>query len=268
MAKQYGSYMGGFSGRLGPAVGYMWNGIWVVRSRPGQVRNPRSAAQMAQRTAFKAEVQLAAAMRTAVMQGLTPAARQVHMTAYNLFVSINQPCFALSDSGLEVDWEHLQLSAGPVAPVLPQAPQLSADGVLSLEFDPNHGERRSRGRDLVRLYVYCPELEEGRLAAPVYRRDRRISLLLPDEYIGRRLVVYTFAVDEQGNYSPTTGVDLADLASLPAEGAPTSSASHGTAAAETQSVGVNTTTTSSLHQQQNTTKGKDEAPGGHEKSPS
>ncbi len=196
--------MGGFAGRLGPAVGYMWNGVWCVRSYQPSVRNPRTAAQMACREAFKMQVQLAAQMREAVVQGLTQLGRQAHMTSYNLFVSMNQPCFAHVDGSLEVDWEHLQLSAGPVAPVEPGAPEVSADGVLSLAFATPQGARRAKGRDRVYLYVHCPELGEGLLAAPVYRRDKHVSLMLPDDYIGLRLVVYTFVQDETGEGSSTT----------------------------------------------------------------
>lgn len=223
MAKQWGSYMGGFSGKLGPAVGYMWNGKWCLRSLPSQVRNPRTPRQMATRDAFRQQVQLAASMRDAVLHGLTPAARQQGMTAYNLFVSINQPCFALAESQLVVDWAGLQLSVGDVAPVRLGLPAVDADGVLTVDFDPCRGLRRARGNDLVRLYVYCPDLGQGCPAAPVYRRDKRVSLLLPDAFVGRTLQVYASAEDEHGCGSPTAHAEwcpeatAAEAGDLPTE---------------------------------------------------
>ena len=203
MAKQYGSYLGGFSGRLGPAIGYLWNGRWCLRSRPAYVHNPRSEAQVAHRTLFKAEVQLAARLRWALTTALTAQARAMGMTAYNLFVSMNQPCFALAGGEFCVDWEHLQLSQGPVAPVALGTPAVDADNVLTVSFERNAGMRRSKARDLVHLYVYCPEAGRGVLAAPVYRRDQRIRLLLPEAFRGRTLAIYGFAQDEQGEFSPT-----------------------------------------------------------------
>ena len=234
MAKQYGSYMGGFAGRLGPAVGYMWNGVWVMRSRPGRVRNPRTAAQVACREAFKAQVQLAAQMRDAVIQGLTMPSRMAHMTSYNLFVSINQPCFALDEGALAVDWEQVQLSVGPVAPVRPLTANVDSHNVLTVTFDPNHSERRSRGRDRVWTYVYCPELGKGVLAAPVYRRDKRVSLMLPDRFAGREAVVYLFVQDEMGEGSPTVGIAVgtADAAAPEPQAGP-SAETLPTAAADT-----------------------------------
>ncbi len=209
MAKQWGSYMGGFSGRLGPAVGYMWNGKWCLRSLPSQVRNPRTPRQMENRDAFRQQVQLAAAMRGAVLCGMTREARQMGMTAYNLFVSLNQPCFSLADRQLVVDWARLQLSTGPVAPVRLENAVVSADGVLTVAFDPCRGERRAKGYDQVWLYVYCPELGEGCTAAPVYRRDKRVSFLLPDAFVGSELQVYAYVQDELGEGSATAHTCLA-----------------------------------------------------------
>jgi hypothetical protein len=203
MAKQYGSYMGGFSGKLGPAVGYRWNGIWVLRSRPEYVRNPRTEAQMRCRNRFKASVQLAAAMRMAVAQGFTAIAREHGMTAYNVFVSANQPCFDMRDGQFVVDWRRLSLSEGPVAPVLFGVPSVDERNVLSVSFDRNGGARMSRPHDYVYLYVYCPELQDGLLAAPVYRRDRAVRLMLPETFVGRELLLYGFVQDDKGVGSTT-----------------------------------------------------------------
>ncbi len=203
MAKQHGSYLVGFSGRLGPAIGYMWNGRWCLRSRPAHVHNPRSAAQVAHRTLFKAEVQLAARLRWALTTTLTAQARAAGMTAFNLFVSMNQPCFALADSEFCVDWEHLQLSLGPVAPVALTAAARTADNRLSVSFERNPLGVACRSHDLVYLYVYCPEADEGCLAAPVYRRAQRVEVLLPDAMQGREVVLYAMVQDEAGRWSPT-----------------------------------------------------------------
>ena len=62
MAKQTAGFMGGFHGRLGPAVGYMWRGQWCVRAYNPAPRNPRTPEQVAHREMFKREVQLASHM--------------------------------------------------------------------------------------------------------------------------------------------------------------------------------------------------------------
>ena len=203
MAKQTSGYLGGFSGRLGPAVGYMWNGKWCLRSHQPMVRNPRTAAQEAHRSLFRQEVQLAARMRWAVTTTLTEAAREAGMTSYNLFVSLNQGAFRLEDNQLAVDWRQLQLSVGPVAPVALGPATVDADGRLEVDFERNPMHLASNAFDEVRLYVYSPALGQGFLAAAVYRRERHIAVVLPEGFADSELHLYAFAFDRQGRFSPT-----------------------------------------------------------------
>ncbi|MDD4417119.1 MAG: DUF6266 family protein, partial [Proteiniphilum sp.] len=44
--------LGGFSGKVGNIVGASWRGIDYIRSMPASVRNPRTVAQVSQRTRF------------------------------------------------------------------------------------------------------------------------------------------------------------------------------------------------------------------------
>ncbi len=203
MAKQYGSYLGGFSGKLGPAIGYMWNGRWCMRSRPAQVHNPRTEAQVAHRTAFKGEVQLAARMRWAVMQGLTASARELGMTAYNLFVSLNQPVFSLEAGQLAVDWSRLQLSVGPVAPVKVESARVKDEMNLEVDFERNPLHMSCDAYDEVHLFVYSPAAGQGYLAAPVYRRQRKVSVMLPDSFAGSEVHIFMYVTDQQGRCSET-----------------------------------------------------------------
>lgn len=195
--------MGGFSGSLGPAVGYMWNGKWCLRSKPGMVRNPRTDKQMAHREMFKQEVRLAAELREPVVTGLSAAARESGMTSYNLFVHLNQEAFGWNDEGLTVEWTSLQFSAGPVAPIALGTPSVDEHNVLSVSFARNPLHLATDSLDKVHLYVYCPTLRRGVMAAPAFRNERKVSLMLPDEMQGRELVLYAFAQDPHGRTSST-----------------------------------------------------------------
>ena len=201
MAKLTSGYLGGFSGRLGPAVGYMWNGKWCVRSHQPMVRNPRTAAQTAHRTLFKQQVQLAAHMRWAVVTALTGAAREAGMTSYNLFVSLNQPAFALDGEAMSVRWERLRLSIGPLAPVALGQATVDEHNTLKVSFEKNPLGMRAKGSDLVYLYVYCPDLQRGYMASPVHRRTGHVSLLLPEGFGGCRLQLYAMVSDGLGLWS-------------------------------------------------------------------
>ncbi len=197
MAKQSSGYLGGFSGRLGPAVGYLWNGKWCVRSHQPVVRNPRTKAQVEHRELFKQEVQLAAKMRWAVTKTMTDLAREAGMTSYNLFVKVNQPAFSAVEGRLQVDYSTLRLSMGDVAQVEFKEMAWSEDNVLTVKFRPGDNHHL----DYVYLYVYVPDAGEECLSAPVYRNGKRIALSLPDSCAGQEAQVYLMVMREDGQWS-------------------------------------------------------------------
>ena len=220
MAKMDYGYLGGFRGTLGTAVGYQWNGKWCMRSRPVAVKNPRTEAQQANRTLFAEEVRLAAGMSWAVKKTLTAAARQAGMTSYNLFVSLNQPAFSLADGQLAVDYASLVLSMGPVAPVQFGTLVLEEGSRLSVSFEKNMLLPHAKSYDSVFIYVYSPVRGKGFLTAPVYRRDGRVSVLLPSYLTGQELQVYGFVEDAEGNFSESAyvGFCTADGEAVSADG--------------------------------------------------
>ena len=207
-------YMGPFSGRLGTAVGDMWNGKCCARSYQKIVNNPRTPEQVAHREMFKQEVQLAARMRWAVVKTMTDMARAAGMTAYNLFVKENQHAFSLGrrsevggqsmevsdEFSLQVDYANLRMSMGDVPGVVAESVERTDDNVLNVSFVRGTG----RGFDQVNLYVYAPELGKGYMAAPVYRRDRRVSVALPDEFADVELHAWFMVQSEDGNWSDST----------------------------------------------------------------
>jgi len=190
--------MGPFNGKVGTVVGYMWNGKFCMRAYQKYVKNPRTEAQTAHRQMFKQEVQLAAKMRRAVAKTLRDSAREEGLTAYNLFVKLNQRAFGMEEGRLTVDYSALTLSVGDVPPVEPRGMEWSADNVLEVRFSPTGAGSRY---DLVYLYVYVPDLESGYLAAPVHRRDKRLAVALPDEYAGHQAQAYLMVQADDGRWS-------------------------------------------------------------------
>ena len=198
-------YLGPFSGRLGTAVGYMWNGKCCLRSYQRFVRNPRTEAQQAHRSLFKQQVQLAARMKMALNETLTDLAREAGMTAYNLFVKGNQHAFypvQCAETVLGVDYSSLRLSMGDALGVVPEGATLDGDNVLTVNFARGTG----RAFDRVYLYVYVPDLGQGFLSTPVYRREKRITLALPDDYAGHELHAWLMVKGETGGWSESVYV--------------------------------------------------------------
>ena len=203
MAKLLGNTLQGLSGRLGNVVGYTWNGVQCVRSRPTMVRNPRTAAQQAHRDQFRQEVQLAAQMRYALIKGLGMAAKENRMTPQNLFMRLNREAFGWGDGHLSVDYERLVLSTGPVSPVVFETPVLDDDNVLTVSFKKHRPGGGGGGFDNVFVFVYNTEMQQGYLAAPALRREGRVSFVLPDWMMDGELQLWGFVQDERGRCSET-----------------------------------------------------------------
>ena len=197
MAKQMSGILGGYSGKVGPVVGYMWNGKYCVRAYPRGVKNPQTQPQMEHRKMFKQEVQLAAKMSWAVGTTLRDEARAIGMTAYNLFVKLNQHAFGMEEERLTVDYSSLILSVGNVATVSLKSMEWTSRNVLDVRYERGTGS----SFDHVYLYAYIPDLETGFLTAPAYRRDKRVALALPDRFAGHTAHIYLMVQSADGRWS-------------------------------------------------------------------
>ncbi len=203
--------MGGFTGKLGTAVGYQWRGKWCVRSLQPLARNPRTEAQQQHRMMFKQEVQLAGHMHWVLRETFEAVSYEKHMTPCNYFVSRNQHAFRWEEGALAVDWASLVLSEGPVAPVAFGVPHIDEGNVLSISFEKNPQHARVSWFDSVYLYVYCPALEQDYLTAPVYRREGRMAVALPDQFSGQVVQLWGMVKDLDGRWSETLYIGYGPL---------------------------------------------------------
>ena len=199
MAKQSNGILDGYRGTIGTVIGYQWRGRWCLRARPRQVHNPRTEAQQEHRRLFRDMVQLAGKMRQALHYGLQLASLEEQMTECNLFVKMNKERFTPQG----VDYSALEISCGPVAPVAFTSAVVDEDNVLRTTFEKNPLHLRADGDDRVRVYAFCPALMEGRLSTPVFRRDRQLSMALPDEWAGLEVHFYAFVQDWKKQTSQT-----------------------------------------------------------------
>jgi hypothetical protein len=99
--------LGAFSGKVGNVVGSSWKGIPVMKSLPPSVSNPRTAAQLAQRSAMSQAVAFAKPILSDVIKPLNDrfVSRQ---SGYNSFIKRN---IKLVASELLADRQAIKLSA-------------------------------------------------------------------------------------------------------------------------------------------------------------
>ena len=81
---------------------------------------------------------------------------------------------------------------------------------ITFPFAPHAEGEQASGDDEVYVYAYCPEIGEGVLSAAAYRRNKQVSLTLPDCWQGKAVHLYGFAVDYRGEASETVYIGMLD----------------------------------------------------------
>lgn len=92
MARINRGILGGFKGKVANVVGSSWKGIETMRSRPISVLNPRTTAQVNNRSRFSSVSELAASMLSSIVKPLNDRFAQ-KQSGYNLFCSRNKDVF-------------------------------------------------------------------------------------------------------------------------------------------------------------------------------
>ncbi len=193
MAKQDDVINGGYRGKVGPVVGYMWRGQWCTRTMPRFYHDAKTEAQLEQRELFKAEVAFAGRVKEVLHVGFRKPSVAAHKTECNYFLMVNRGCFAWGGDGMEVDYAGLRVSEGPVAPVAFGPVGFQDDTTLVIPFEKNPTPRRCEADDHVYVAAFCEG--EAELSLPVYRRTRSITVALPAAWAGREVHLYGFVQD-------------------------------------------------------------------------
>ena len=201
MSKMSGALTAGYQGKLGNSIGYMWRGKWCMRSMPSQYNDAHTEQQVAQRGKFKLAVGLASKALRVLKVGLRAESMKHNLTESNYFFRINKDCLTLIDNDLSIDYESLQLSDGPVAPVAFNVPQLIDDTTISIDFEKNPLHRVTNVDDMVYLVAYCPDLKIFVLSVPNYRRSCHIEMSLHPYWAGHEVHLWGFVTDNAGRAS-------------------------------------------------------------------
>ena len=202
--------LGGFSGRVGTVVGYRRRGAWFVRAYRPHIKDRKSAAQLEQRSRFKAMIQFASPATPLLRIGLKQAADRQGITEGNAFLRMNHGWFGggAGESGKSgksgesgnsgrVDYAGLQFSNGTLSGVQGLRYAVSG-GVARVKWSAAGG----RMTDRIHIYIYSATQRTG-LCLQGERAMRRLQALLPEGFAEGEVHVWAFASDARGEVSRT-----------------------------------------------------------------
>ena len=169
--------LGGFSGKVGSVVGTSWKGINVMKARPLSVANPRTAAQIAQRSLIGNASKFASEILATIIQPLwNRFASQA--SGYNDFVSANLSLFADALPSVIAD---LEISKGKMAKTtIDAAVATGADDDVEVTWTDDSGSGFKLATDIAYVVVIdqSGELVYGFETAAT-RADEVASVNLP-----------------------------------------------------------------------------------------
>lgn len=202
MAKIDQGILGGFSGKVGTVVGCRLRGQWVVRAYRAHIADPRTLAQLEQRSRFALIIRSAQALLPAIRLGFGSLARRRRITEGNCFTSVNTAAFTVAAGEVRMDASALQLSSGRVALPRFDAPMVDAEGRVEVRYSSAAGPRAA-GTDTVCLVAYIPAQQVAVMASDARRSHGVAALALPRHWLGEEVHLYAFVVNKQGEASPT-----------------------------------------------------------------
>ena len=204
MAKLEMGILGGFSGRVGTVVGYHRHGAWFVRAYQPHINDRKSAAQLEQRSRFKAMIQFASPATPVLRVGLRQVAADWQITEGNAFLKINHRNFQ-NNLNNQINYSGLQFSLGRLTAPKGLQYTVDEDGALTVRWCAGGGSLTDR----VHIYIYCPAAQTG-IALEGERGRHGLQALLPQDFVGEELHLWAFASNARGEVSPTAYAAMAE----------------------------------------------------------
>lgn len=191
MAKLSKGILGGFSGKVGNVIGGSWKGIDYMRSKPNNVKDPKTEAQMAQRRKFALVTGFLKRIKPVIQAGFKADTRR--MSAVNSAMSYNiKNAITGTYPDQEIDFSSVLVARGDLIPSLDASAESSAADSITFSWTDNSGIGSARADDQALLLVYNPAKDRA-LYLPgdgPERQEETYSFTLPASFSGDTVETY------------------------------------------------------------------------------
>jgi len=201
MGKINQGILGGVSGKIGNVIGGTWKGIDYLRIMPSSVANPKTPAQIDQRSKFVTVLKF--------LQSVTPFLRigyktqAIKMTQFNSAMSETlKNSVTGSYPNYVIDYGNVLLSKGTLPNVQnPSAISSTPGNNIAFTWTDNSGMGDASANDKALVVVYCPDLNDATYitegGSP--RSAGSHTIAVPSSYSGKDVEVYISMISEDGS---------------------------------------------------------------------
>ncbi len=190
MSKLKKGLFGGLSGKIGKLVFGTWKGISYLRSLPVSYNNPKTPAQLRQRSIFTITMDFLRPLKDFVKFSYRESA--VNMTEFNKAMSWNMKnAFSGEGTNVQFDYAAARVSHGDLTTAKnPMIESLSGNTVKVTWVD-NSGEGSAGKSDRLLLLAYNAVKKQATwITHGIYRATGQAEIQLPDDYAGDTIHLY------------------------------------------------------------------------------
>lgn len=190
--------LGGFSGKVGTVIGSSWKGINYMRGLAPNIKDARTAKQLAQREKFALALSFLRPMQSFIRVGFKMHA--LRQTAFNAAMSYTLRNVVKGVSpNLSIDFAKVMVSRGSL--LLPlNIQRLNNDGEIALSWVDNSGVGNALDSDFAMPMAYNADKNEVVYdMASSCRGDEGVGLDYPSNWVGDTVHVYLGFVSENGS---------------------------------------------------------------------
>ena len=190
--------LGGFSGKVGTVIGSSWKGITYMRAIAPNVKDARTAKQLAQREKFVLTLGFLRSLQSFVRVGFKMYATR--QTAFNAAMSYTlKNCIKGVSPNFSIDYAKVMVSRGSL--VLPlNIHRLNNDGEIAISWSDNSGVGNALDTDFAMPLAYNTDKHEVVYdMVSACRGDEGVSLNYPSNWSGDTVHVYLGFVSENGS---------------------------------------------------------------------
>ena len=181
--------LGGFSGKVGPIVGFRWKSNYYIRARAAKVSNPRTPKQQEQRGKFATVFSFLKTIKPFIRIGYKEFTQD--KSAFNAAMSYTlKSAAAGSGKDITMDFNRVLVSMGTLMPVFEGTATQERDK-MGFNWQNNSGMGNAEDTDIAMLLVYNKDKETALYnTEAALRSDCHGELPLPDDWQGDELIAY------------------------------------------------------------------------------
>ena len=190
--------LGGFSGKVGPIVGFRWKSNYYIRARAAKVSNPRTPKQQEQRGKFATAFSFLKAIKPFIRIGYKELTQD--KSAFNSAMSYTLKR-AVTGSGKEIkiDFDRALVSMGTLMPIF-EGTATQNGNKMYFNWQDNSGMGNAEDTDIAMLLVYNKNKETAVYdTKTALRSSQHAELQLPSDWQDDELIAYLSFCSADGN---------------------------------------------------------------------